>query len=110
MATRNRCRNSPARALVAPVAVHRLAERLHEIAGVLVNLDGHLGVYSYLPLRASRRPSSVNAALRSRSLPLTPWRMTHPRSTARATVACNSSIPLNLPHCIGCPSVASYSL
>ena len=30
----------------------------------------------YLPLRASRRPSSVNAALRSSGLPPTPWRTT----------------------------------
>jgi hypothetical protein len=41
----------------------------------------------YLPLRASRRPSSVNAALSSSGLPLVPSRMTHPRSTARAMVS-----------------------
>ena len=62
------------------------------------------------PLRASRRPSSVNAALRSSGLPLVPSRMTHPRSTARSMVARNSPIPRNVAHCIGCPSVASYSL
>jgi hypothetical protein len=39
----------------------------------------------YLPLRASRRPSSVNAALRSSGLPLTSWRMTH-RRRVRALV------------------------
>jgi hypothetical protein len=58
------------------------------------DIDGHLitaysqpksmpGSVIYLPLRASRRPSSVNAALRSSGLPPTPWRTTHPRSTAR---------------------------
>ena len=64
----------------------------------------------YLPFRASRRPSSVNAALRSRGLPLTSWRLTHPRSTAREIVAADSPIPSRICDCIGCPFVASYSL
>ena len=67
--------------------------------------------YTYLPFRANRRPSSVNAALRSSNLPpravaAAPSRMTHPRSIARFTVARNS-ILRNVPHTFGCPSVAS---
>src|ERR1700730_8002568 len=64
----------------------------------------------YLPLRASRRPLSVNAALRSRGLLLTSWRTTPPRSTPRAMVAADSPIAHRTCHCIGWPQVASYSL
>jgi hypothetical protein len=83
--------------------------------GLAVCFFGGLGptpspLVCYLPLRASRRPSSVNAALRSSSLPLVPSRTTHPHSTARSTVARNSPRPRNVAHCIGCPSVTSYSL
>jgi hypothetical protein len=39
-------------------------------------------IVTYRPLRASRRPSSVNSALRSSGLPFTSSRTTHPRSTA----------------------------
>jgi hypothetical protein len=69
-----------------------------------------LQIAGYLPLRARRRPSSVNAALRSSGLPPTPWSTTHPRSTPREMVAADSPIPSRTCHCIGCPSVASYSL
>jgi hypothetical protein len=68
------------------------------------------GLLFYLPLRASRRPSSVNAALSSSGLPLVPQRMTHPRSTARAMAARDSYILWNVAHRIGCPIVASNSL
>jgi hypothetical protein len=66
-----------------------------------------------LPLRASRRPSSVSAALPVAGLPLSlvrGRRMTHPNSVARAMVFRDSSIPSTAAHCMGCPSVESYSL
>jgi hypothetical protein len=60
--------------------------------------------------RASRRPSSVSAALSCSGLPLVPQRTTHPRSTARNMDVRDSYILGNVAHRIGCPAVASKSL
>jgi hypothetical protein len=68
---------------------HGCGSRKFSIPVWAVNLEPE----SYVPLRARRRPSSVNAALRSSGLPLAPWRTTHPRSTAREMVTADSPIP-----------------
>src|SRR5262249_14350016 len=52
-----------------------LVEHLDELAGLLIDFGGHCASH-YLPLRASLRPSSVNAPM------VFPWTITHPCSTA----------------------------
>src|SRR5262249_23081376 len=63
------------------------------------------------PFRANSRPSPVSDALTSLPLPYPTSRViTHPRSTARATVAGLSPISAKTCHTPSMPSLASNSL